>query len=87
MTFLTDKQVDALVAPETRKITLPNGQSRSHTMDRLSWWRLDDLTDVFTADQVVELAYRDSRRTRRPFELMFPSIIEFITSQRPGFRQ
>ncbi len=81
MPFLTDKQIETMVAPKTRKITLPSGRSRVHTMDRLSWDRLDDLGGVFTADQVVALAYGDSRRTRRPFELMLPSIIEFITKE------
>lgn len=81
MPFLTDKQIETLVAPETRRITLPHGKSRLHTMDRLSWDRLDDLAAIFTADQVVALADADCQRTRRPFELMFPSIIEFICSE------
>ncbi|MBN4059012.1 hypothetical protein JYU10_00920, partial [bacterium AH-315-J04] len=70
-------------APETRMIKFPGEEKRrTHTMDRLSWWRLDDLKNVFSVDDVVKLAYEDSQRTKRPFEKMFPSIIEFIFSEK-----
>lgn len=84
MSHWTDKQIEAWVSPETRLITMPDGSVRSFTMTALSWMAHDELVDTghYTEEWLVRLAWEDAQRTKRPFELLFPSIVSFVHRER-----
>lgn len=84
--FITEKQTEALLEPETRDITMPDGSVRQITGFKLMWRGFDFLTATpfykpkpyYTEARLVELAVINSEETGYSFEKTFPNVVAYV---------
>lgn len=84
--FITEKETEALLEPETRDITMPDGSSRPITGFKLMWRSFDFLTATpfykpkpyFTEARLVELALSSAQEMGYSFERSFPNMVAYV---------
>ncbi len=78
--FLTEKQTEALLKLETRRLPLPEGGTQTMTATRLLWKRVDlfGRAQMFTLDELVGLARMNMADTKYSFEEAFKSVVAYI---------
>jgi hypothetical protein len=74
---LTDEEVEALLAPHTRGITMPDGHRRPVTMMLVYWNAYDYLmrTTSCTDEWLAEIALEEEADTGCPFHICFPETV------------
>lgn len=82
--FIKEQEIEALLAFETRILTMPDGTKRPYTGMRLHWNSYDYVTikvGLFTGRELVEIAVRDAQEMNRSFETSFRNTIAFMHQQ------
>ena len=78
--LLTDEEVEALLAPRTRPITMPDGRRRPMTMMQIHWNAYDYLmrTTSCTDAWLAELSLEEEAETGTPFHICFPETVALM---------
>lgn len=77
---LTDEEVEALLAPHTRGITMPDGHRRPVTMMQIHWNAYDYFmrTTSCTDEWLAELSLEEEAETGTPFHICFPETVALM---------
>ena len=83
--FLTEKQTEDLLAPETNTITLPSGKLETIRATKLFWIRLDLLikANIITMKRLIELSHINQQDMGYNFDDAFQSVVTYV-DQRAG---
>ncbi len=83
--FLTEKQTEDLLKPETNTITLPNGKTETIRATKLFWIRLDLLikANIITMKRLIELTHINQQDMGYGFDDAFLSVVAYV-DQRAG---
>jgi hypothetical protein len=81
--FLTEKQVEAYVALETRDLAMPDGTSRPFTGFNLMWSVFDTLVTLglYSKARLVEFAVQETETAGVPFDVAFPAVLAVLDAK------
>jgi len=81
--FLTEKETEKRLESETRMLTLPDGKTVPVRGFKLTWNSFDLLqqANMFTAEQLIELAYSWSEREGIAFDTTLHNICAYAHEQ------
>lgn len=81
---MREQDVEALLAFETRMLTMPDGTQMPYTGMRLHWNSYDYITcevKLFTGYELVVMAIKDSQEMKRSFEDSFRNTLAYVHQQ------
>jgi len=78
--FISEKDTEAYLALETRKLPMPDGTMQPLTGFKLMWRSVDYLilTAGYSRKQLVQLALINTKETGHSFEESFNNVIAYI---------
>ena len=84
--FLTEKQIEAYLEPETRELPLPDGSVQVVTGMKLLWQSVDCIVDTYTYTlaELVELTQKNQMKQNISFEESFSRVVSYIHRRMRG---
>lgn len=78
--FLTEKQIEAWLEFETRRLPMPDGSHRPFTYFRYVWEKLDDLDLLagYSPDRLVEFAIEENQISGVQIEKTLNGCISYL---------
>jgi hypothetical protein len=78
--FITEKETEKWLEPESRDIAMPDGSKRSIEMFKLAWRSFDFLTvcQCYTAKELIELSIKNADEMGYSFEDSFPNVLAYL---------